>query len=66
MISNQIQLDRVHLRIADLERCIRETQKNNESSTLSVLEHARVLVMLERALRALHVRVDASYSSLES
>ena len=61
VMSNPNQLDRLHMRIADLERCIREVGEN-ESSAFSASDRALALAMLEQALRAMRLRVDACHS----
>jgi hypothetical protein len=61
-MSNRNQLKRLHLRIADLERYIREAREESESSAFSLPDRAHALLMLERALCALCLRVDASHS----
>jgi len=62
-MNNPNQIDRLNLRIAELERCLREAEEEVESSAFYVSDRAHALVMLERVLRVLRSRATAEIAN---
>ena len=62
-MNNPNQIDRLNLRIAELEHCLREAEEEVESSAFYVSDRAHALVMLERVLRVLRSRATAEIAN---